>query len=339
MRTRMEVANSDFVKCLAACAARRVVEPITIVAERETTDQAKQRAIAYYISGFHRDEIESVLEDVGFTEEDIEEAMESLAEYAEAMSKDGPFALLEFGQLVKLNKAGTSGALIDKRKDFVKIQIDDMAVRVGEADIDFRSTAALTQAFRLRKEADENIKLIAVVDYTSEVSQDQSELTGGLEMATRELLDLAREIEQDVSKDAVEVNADVHTYVMRFINRLDTLRQHAEKHNHSKHASEMLAWVNTQPAATKSAICCRRNELRYATRAYKLLNAGGEDKAAPAQNNFKAVQEYFNSWENEIKPGIEQQLQQVDQFIARNEASEQAARTQTAVTAVLKRYK
>ena len=120
MRTRMEVANSDFIKRLAACASRKVVEPSVIVAEnREMTDQAKQRAIAYYMLGFHRDEIESVLEDSGFPDVDIEAAMGNLERYAEETAKDGPFSTLQPGQLVKLNKAGTLGVLLDRRPDFI----------------------------------------------------------------------------------------------------------------------------------------------------------------------------------------------------------------------------
>lgn len=316
MRTRMEVANSDFVRHLAACAARRVVEPITIAAAdgRESTDQAKQRAIAYYISGFHRDEIESVLEDVGFTDEDIEAAMDSLAEYAKATSEEGPFALLEFGQLVKLNKAGSSGVLVDKRKDFIELQMDDMAVCVGENDIDFRSTAALTQAFQMRREALEKIKRIAEINYTVEDAQEQqSELEHSLETADREMLDLVHEIKENANKAAVEIDHDVSAHIMRFVDRLAALRRMG------KSTPEVLAWVNTQPAAIKA----------------KILNA----RKGMKTGNFRAVQEYFYSWENEIRPEFAQQLQQADKFIARDAAVKEAARAQTAVAAVLKRYK
>lgn len=332
MRTRMEIANSDFIKRLATCAARRVVEPAVIVAEeRETADQAKQRAIAYYMGGFHRNEIESVLEDSGFTDVDIEEAMTDLERYAEEMSKDGPFSTLEPGQLVKLNKASTSGVLLDKRKDFIEIQLDDMAVRVNAADVDFRSTAELTQAFQLRREASAKLQRVAEIDYDLEsvsapTNDVQEELTCGLATATRELSVLAREIEQETATNTVAaMNSEVCAHLRGFAERLASLQQRieAKRYTDDSFCKDMLKWATTQPADIKN----------------KVLNAVEEVSTASTQNSFKAAQEYFNSWENDIKPELTRQMQQVDQFIAQDEALEQAAQAQVAVAAILKRYK
>ena len=58
-----------------------------------------------------------------------------------------------------------------------------------------------------------------------------------------------------------------------------------------------------------------------------------------ASKAFAAVQKYFDSWNNELKPELEEQIAQVDEFLAQEETLTQAAQAQQAVASILKKYK
>lgn len=150
----MPISNSDFAKKLASYAARHPEPQRMVLAneENEVKDQARQSAEAYWMLGWHESEIASVLEDEGFSEEIVKCALESLVEHAEEILNQGPFALLEAGQLVKLT-TGSSGVLKEKRAKVVVLQVGEDLIQVPPEQVDVPATASLTKAFQLRKEA------------------------------------------------------------------------------------------------------------------------------------------------------------------------------------------
>ncbi len=157
----MPASNSDFVRQLAAFATPKV-EPIMVVAkdDNEVLDQACQSAVAYWMLGWHEDEIASVLEDEGFPDEIVEKAMEHLEEHAEELIEAGPFALYEFGQIVKMTN-GEIGTLKDKNQHCIVLQMGDDLIQIAPDQIDMQATASLTKAFQLRQEAQRQLHLIA----------------------------------------------------------------------------------------------------------------------------------------------------------------------------------
>lgn len=449
MPTRMEIANSDFVTKLASYADTKVIEPIEIhAAKNDTREKAVQCAAAYFMMGWHWDEIASVLEDSGFPEHDVEHALKQAKKEVDAKLNEGPFSVLRHGQLISLTTGG-HGTLTDKRGDFVSVLIDGQLVNVIAKQIDFEKTASLAQAFALRCEAAEILRRQAQTDeefgksttfrvkpdpqdtsgkgynwpvgvphqdpetgeeiVVEDLDQLQQQLGHSLTVAVRDIMDLSREIEQEnkvieaetaelqqqlaaVRQSKAEHEAEIsrliegvlnnveqvydvqqeqYTYVMNFLNRIVILHQHVSEpkertelqyvSEYKKFYEGMLTWADTQPARIREKVLTAMEQVKaevvqrpkpvwkrifeviWPTKEHRKSSqdlAGVWDSIKTwVSNAFAAVQKYFDSWNNDIKPDLEEQIAQADAFIAQEEALDQAAMTQTAVASVLKRYK
>jgi hypothetical protein len=169
----MPVSNSDFTNKLASFAAPKVELPHVVLAasDNEVLDQACQSAEAYWMSGWHENEISAVLEDEGFPDDIVKKALEVLTEHAEDLLNKGPFSLLEAGQLVKLANGG-SGVLKEKRAKIVVLQVGEDLVQVVAEQIDVPATASLTRAFQLRKEAVKHVASIGIVGADDPTSRE-----------------------------------------------------------------------------------------------------------------------------------------------------------------------
>jgi hypothetical protein len=448
MRTRMEVANSDFVAKLASYADKKAVEPMVITsAKNESKEKAIACATSYWMMGWHWDEIASVLEDSGFPEKDIDDAVRIAKEGVDAKLKEGPFSVLQFGQLVRL-KSGDFGKLIDRRGDFVSLDVVKEQFSFIASQIDFERTAALTQAFALRAEAQQVLCKIAddlakaPIDFrvkpdpeetsgkgynwpkgvpqedeaTGEplVVEDllylQQELDHSMVVAAQEMLELSRSIEQantEIKEATQELNEQLsvvrqqkseqetklyklveeflntveqtndvtqqqYTYVMNFLNRIVILHQRLEEplpRTDLKYIQEykdfyqgMITWADSQPARIKEKMLTAMEEVKAEVitqprsvwkRVFEIIwptkehRKTSQDMLAQiwdsvkgwVSKSFSAVQKYFDSWENDIKPDIEEQTAQVDEFIAQKDKLDQGEQAQGAVASLLKRYK
>lgn len=450
MPTRMEIANSDFVAKLASYAGAKVIEPIEIhAAKNDTREKAVQCATAYFMMGWHWDEIASVLEDSGFLEHDVEQALVQAKKDVKAKLKEGPFSVLHNGQLVSLTTGGY-GVLTDKRGDFISVLVSGEPVNIIAKQIDFEKTASLTQAFVIRSEAAEIMRRYAQTDeelgksttyrikpdpqdtsgkgynwptgvphqdpdtgeeiVVEDLDQLQQQVEHSLTVAVRGMMDLAREIEQENKvieaetaelqeqlvavrqskaeheaelsrlveevlnnvEQVYDVQQEEYTYVMNFLNRLVILHQHVaepKERTELQYVSEykkfyegMLTWADAQPARIREKVLTAMEQVKaeviqrpkpvwkrifeviWPTKEHRkmsqdMLSGVWKSIKTWVSNAFAAVQKYFDSWNNDIKPDLEEQIAQADAFIAQEEALDQVSQAQVAVAAVLKRCK
>lgn len=137
----------------------------TVAAEQKDKlsleDDAVEHAKAYWMLAFSWDEIETVLEDLGFSSDISKDAVKRAQIYAEETTKDGPFSMFMTGQLIKL-KNGLVGKLLNKfaKKLQLKMFNDFGEVLVTAAQIDMDASLKLKEAFILRATANEVLSSI-----------------------------------------------------------------------------------------------------------------------------------------------------------------------------------
>lgn len=134
-------------------------KPIRIIAQEQNTalDEATESAKAYWMMGWTWEEIETILEDSGFSPKAIDSAIKNAQKYAYECLKDGPFKTLKEGQLVKL-KNGFVGKLINKYAEHISVKGKEDKIEVASDKIDFETSAKLQKAHALRESAKKIMK-------------------------------------------------------------------------------------------------------------------------------------------------------------------------------------
>lgn len=129
-------------------------KPIRIVAQEQNTalDEATESAKAYWMMGWTWEEIDSILEDSGFSAKAIASAIKAAQKYAYECLKDGPFKNLKEGQLVQL-KNGFVGKLVNKYAEHISVKGKEDKIEVDSANINFETSAKLQKAHALRESA------------------------------------------------------------------------------------------------------------------------------------------------------------------------------------------
>ena len=126
--------------------------------EPSTVEEAFEHAQAYWMMGWTWEEIEALLEDMGFNDKTIDSAVKKAQEYAYEVLKDGPFNLFKDAQYVAL-KNGKVGRLQSVNENHINILMDDGdALIAGKGVIDFDKTKKLSSVQSLRLAADKIFK-------------------------------------------------------------------------------------------------------------------------------------------------------------------------------------
>lgn len=120
-------------------------------------DNAVEHAKTYWMMGWTWEEIAYVLEDMGFDNDDIDEAIELTQEYAHKVLNNGPFSELKEGQLIKLVNSNKA-RILSRHKDFINCLIDNEQVSICAEHIDIEASKKLTNAYNLKVEAFELLR-------------------------------------------------------------------------------------------------------------------------------------------------------------------------------------
>lgn len=117
-------------------------------------DQAINHAKAYWLLGWTFDEIGSVLADMGYEDDVIEETMEIVASYTEKIFKSGPFSNLAMNQFIKLKNGHVCQILgsFDNHLNCYDGSLEEK-ILVCKEHIDFPESEKLAKAFKLKVEA------------------------------------------------------------------------------------------------------------------------------------------------------------------------------------------
>jgi hypothetical protein len=147
-----------FLKDIAAQAVER--PKILKVAQEEKPltpqEEANEHAQAYWWMGYNWDEIEAILIDMEFPENVVDSAVQSAKRYATEVLK-GPFQKIKEGQYIKL-KNGAVGVVDCVTPKAVVAFLNDETVDITENHIDWEATNKLSEAYTLRKSADEMVR-------------------------------------------------------------------------------------------------------------------------------------------------------------------------------------
>ena len=152
MRVTTKSDGDNLLRNIAGRLAANQRKPHIIVAKDEPNlkDDAKQSAEAYWFMGWTWDEIESVLEDSEYPADVISYAMKSTKEHARKVLNEGPFAMLNAGQTVKLAN-GSIGRLIDVHSDNITVDLPEIGpTKVTAAQLNVPATIKLREAYALR---------------------------------------------------------------------------------------------------------------------------------------------------------------------------------------------
>lgn len=159
MRVTSKDSGDKLAKQLASniCECNKERHVVIAANDADTKEEAKQSAIMYWMMGWTWDEIETVLEDSEYSDSIISSAVKAAKEYAKKILNEGPFAIFEDGQGVKLAN-GSLGTLVAKKANYIEVNLKDHGlVKVSENQIDLVATKQLTEAFNLRKQAAKSI--------------------------------------------------------------------------------------------------------------------------------------------------------------------------------------
>lgn len=134
---------------------------IEVIAEDSMSpaDEAFEHAKAHWWMGWTWEEISSTLEDMGYPQKVVTNALSRAQTYARDVLNDGPFSMYKEGQLVKLTN-GFIGQLADSFRDHLDIiDLEDQSVvSITEDQIDKKSSLKLKEAYLLRVGAYKIIK-------------------------------------------------------------------------------------------------------------------------------------------------------------------------------------
>ena len=126
---------------------------VTIVADTALSpvDEAFEHAKAHWWMGWTWEEISSTLEDMGYVQKVINNAISRTQTFARDVLNDGPFSMYKEGQLIKLT-TGFIGQLADAFREHVNIidLHDQSVVSVRVEQIDRSSSMKLKEAYLLR---------------------------------------------------------------------------------------------------------------------------------------------------------------------------------------------
>ena len=126
--------------------------------EPSSVDEAFQHAKSYWMMGWTWEEIDALLEDMGYNDKTIDSVTKKTQEYAYEVLKEGPFNLFKDAQYIALRN-GKVGRLQSVNKDHVSLSMDDGDTLIaGMSVIDFEKTAKLTAAHSLRMSAEKIFK-------------------------------------------------------------------------------------------------------------------------------------------------------------------------------------
>jgi len=171
-------------------------------------DEAKQSAQAYWMMGWTWDEIESVLDDSEYPKNVVTYAMKETKEYARKILNEGPFAVLNSGQSVKLAN-GSVGILEEKYADYITLDIKDVGnVNVAADQLDIVATERLREAHAFRvKSADMMYKLS--IDQLDHISVEQQTLDPVLESVDNALSTMAsiKQRTDEVKREAAQIHS------------------------------------------------------------------------------------------------------------------------------------
>jgi len=139
--------------------AQRLInkEPINRVAQEEDNysakDDALQHAKSYWFMGMAWEEIEALLEDMGFSPQIVNSVIKQTQEYAHETLNQGPFKSLREGQLIRLNNKDVY-PLIRRSANHVVVGMEpEKELEVKANQIDFDTSRLLRKAYLLRKVA------------------------------------------------------------------------------------------------------------------------------------------------------------------------------------------
>lgn len=155
MRVTSKSEGDALVRGIANSLASSKEPAHTVIAgdKADTKDEAKQSAVTYWMMGWTWDEIETVLEDCEYPAAAIKYALAEAKEYAKTILNEGPFAVMQAGQGVRL-VSGEIGVVADRHADHVTVHLDGTGrVKVTASQIDVSATQKLTQSFALRSKA------------------------------------------------------------------------------------------------------------------------------------------------------------------------------------------
>jgi hypothetical protein len=127
--------------------------------------------------GWTWEEIDSILEDSGFSAQAIATAIKNAQKYAYECLKDGPFKNLEAGQLVKL-KSGYVGKLINKSAEHVSVLQNKDKVEVTSDKIDFDISANILRKAHVLREGAKKIMREAQADTYMTESGEELQIPG-----------------------------------------------------------------------------------------------------------------------------------------------------------------
>ena len=120
--------------------------------DNKFTDNALEHAKSYWMMGWTWEEIATVLSDMGYESNQIEEAIDVTQDYAYKVLNDGPFSTLKEGQLIKL-KNDNVVRILSMHKDFVNCDYDNAHICICAGHINFEASKKLTSAFLLKVDA------------------------------------------------------------------------------------------------------------------------------------------------------------------------------------------
>jgi hypothetical protein len=134
-------------------AAKKSAIPVIERTAGDPTEDANQSAATYWMLGWSWDEIEAILDDMGFPSELAEKALDHAKNYAEKTLTGGPFQSLVSGQGVKLAN-GDIGVVQNIFADHIDLYAgEDGVLSVAAEHIDFPASLQLREAYLLRKQA------------------------------------------------------------------------------------------------------------------------------------------------------------------------------------------
>lgn len=223
-------------------------QPLRIKAQKyeedkiSTVDDATDHAKAYWMLGWTWEEIEAILEDMGFSESIASKAVNKAKEYAFECLKDGPFSIFKEGQLVLL-KNGLTGVLTHIRSKQASLACEDGSMLIIPASsINVEASQKLTEAYRLRqtakkifKEADDPIALPG--EYPQELEPKQEEK---FELRVTPTLQTPKTWGPYLPETFVDI-PEAGSTIQNWVNTIMALREEASKVEEDvKEASKLL---------------------------------------------------------------------------------------------------
>jgi len=116
-------------------------------------ERVAEDAKTYWMLGWTWDEIESILEDLGFPDDAIEEGVSKAQAYAKKIVKKGPFNIFKKNQLIRLNN-NEIGQVEEVSSNNISVILGDgETVLVEYDDIDIEASAKLAKAYVFREAA------------------------------------------------------------------------------------------------------------------------------------------------------------------------------------------